>query len=127
MRRETPGAVRWLRARWEPLKRDLNTPAGMIAFFGGLCLGLLLRMCWALALLHLDQNADHQIEYSVEAFLMGVFSGFLVIVMLILFWVKSRQPSTVEYTPPRGVLAKVVAGTALYIIISFSISEQFIR
>lgn len=56
---------------------------------------------------------------------MGVFSGLLGTVILILFWVMYHQPAMVAYTPPRGVLAKVVAGAALYVIIGLSIVEQF--
>lgn len=116
MRTRASTTVKWLRQGRQWLKRNLNTRAGAIAIAGGMCIGLLLRLCWVLLLLWLAPPADPSyllgqafaLEVSVMATAVCALSGYFLI------------PRT-AYTPPRAVIAGVVLMYALYIEVAIGL------
>lgn len=116
MRTRASTTVRRLRQGQQWINRNLNTRAGTIAAGGGLCLGLLLRLCWVLLLLWLAPPADPSLLQG-QAFALGMGVMATAACTLSGFFIIPRS----AYTPPRAVIAGVVCMYAFYIEVVMSV------
>lgn len=111
--------------RW--LRRTLNTRTGMMAFFGGMCLGVLLSVCWLLLVLRFDVQAD-RIALSAAATVLGL-SVLLPASLVLVFYFLPISPPLTAYTPPRATILRLMAAFALYtllvMILVFAIGGLF--
>lgn len=114
--------VRRLRAGRQWLKRNVGTRAGILALFGGLCLGLFLRLAWTLLLLHIGTPADHS-DLAAWAFATGLWLLYLGGLLVAFAVFMPHDPSIAGSAPSYRVIAWIVVVCTLFMAIAPSIGD----
>lgn len=117
--------VRLIQTRHRQAKRLLNTRVGTLAVLGGLCLGLVLTMCWSMVRLALAPESEHVI-LAGDVFVPGLFALFPASLMVAVYFMPVKPPLTTA-VPPRCATTWIVALTTmltfLLLVIGFAVIE----
>ena len=120
MRALANNTVRRLRVGRRWLKHALNTCAGGMAFFSGMCLGILLYLCWVLLSLWFTSQGD-RIALSAVATVLGLSTLFPASLVLF-YYLRPISPPLTAYTPPRTTVVRVVVASALFTVVVLTIA-----